>query len=472
MRHQPSRRLFLKRQLALTALAANGLSWVSPQARADGFAAHTQPYFANMMLNGGPDMRHLLMPAFSSIASTYGNVFWRARARAQGQPGDATNDALETRWNADYLAAASGGTEFGILKRCGWLHDMFTAGKVAFVCAVLGDSSRDHEQATRNMEMGNRLANKVTYGNGWGGRLGLAASSNVVALTTTPRRFTFGPNPNAPDLAQVDMSRVVPVANAREFGLPESPDDPEWYHHTVMRGLIDYYAERRVTVGQSSVYHPIFEHERELRELGVLIDQRMAGVDVPPALDALFADGSIVGYDLALQMRNLYDALAMHDVIGARIASLEYNAAWDSHDNQRDTMEDSLEQLFAANGACAALWSALPDDARGQLTLMIGGEFGRQLHDNGGNGTDHGEGTVMILIGDQVAGGVYGSMFPEEELARIDEPGADIHGLNAIDHVFGAVCDWFQPASKAQVFPDYATAPLEEGLDLGALLGA
>ncbi|MBX9607860.1 MAG: DUF1501 domain-containing protein [Gammaproteobacteria bacterium] len=462
-----SRRDFLRAGLAAAACTGLGLPGPVRDAHAADSFGLTQPFFANLMLNGGPDMRHLLMPPMSSQSASYGQRFWRARVRSQGI--DDTLSAMDTRGQQDYLPVSDGTTHFGILARCGWLYDMWEAGKVAFVCGVLVDSSRDHELAQRSMNMGSRSSSKVSYGNGWGGRLAEVADCNVLALTNSPRRFSFGPDPA--DLAnpdKVDMRRVIPMSDTREFGLPEADADPDWFHDYLMRGLRHYYGERRKTIPKASVYRQLFDNERKLRELGGVVDARLAQAPATPGLDALFNDGS-VGYELALVARNLYDALFMHDVLDTRIASLEYGANWDTHDAQRAEIEPNLANLFGRDGALAALYAALPTDARAQLTLLIGGEFGRQLADNGGRGTDHGEGTVMIVIGEQVRGGVYGTMFPEEELDRLHEPGADIHGVNGIEHLFGAICDWVQPGAGNVVFPRRASAPLEAGVDLGGI---
>ena len=472
MDHQPSRRRFLRGTLALAAVLGNGLPLGIRNVRADSFAGLNHPFLANIMLNGGPDMRHLLMPPFSSITGSYGREFWRIRASAQGA--DDTASVLEQRWNQDYLPAADGATEFGILKSAGWLHEMWTAGKVALVCGVLNDSSRDHDLAIRTMEMGNRLVDKFTFGPGWGGRLALASNSNVVALTNSPRRFSFGPNPNAlNDLSQIDNRRLVPASNMREIALAEVEAGSDYYGFgdKLKRGLKQYYAERRATVSRKSVFAQFFEHERKLRELGAVVDARLATVDVPPTLAALFNDDSVTGYDLALQTRNLYDALACNDLLDIRLASLDFNG-WDTHNNQRDEFASSATALFGVNGALATLYNALQENVRANLVFQVGGEFGRQLAANLGGGTDHGEGLVTLLIGDAVQGGVYGTMFPESELARFSVESAQIEGVNAIEHVFGRVADWVMPGAKAQIFPNAASAPLEAGLDLSGMFHA
>ncbi len=472
MDHQPARRNFLRTSLALAAVLGNGLPFGMSNARADGFAALGHRFLANIMLNGGPDMRHLLMPRWSSVVGSYGREFWRVRASAQGAADDAA--VLEQRWNEDYLPAADGATEFGILKQAAWLHDMWSAGKVALVCGVLNDSSRDHELAIRSMEMGNRLADKFTFGSGWGGRLAQAANGNVIALTTSPRRFSFGPNPNAlGNLSLVDNRRMIPAANMREIALAEVAPGADYYGFgdKLKRGLKQYYAERRASVSKRSVYAQFFEHERKLRELGAVVDGRLASVPVPAAIDALFADGSVTGYDLALQTRNLYDALACNDLLDIHVASMDFNG-WDSHNNQRDEFATNANALFGASGALATLYAALPPAVRANVVFQVGGEFGRQLAANLGGGTDHGEGLVTILIGDAVVGGVYGTMFPDSELARLRQDSAQIEGVNAIDHVFGRVAEWVVPGSKAQVFPNAASAPLEAGLDLSGMFSA
>ena len=475
MAHQASRRSFLRNSLALAAVLGNGLPCGIRNVRADGFAALNHPFLANIMLNGGPDMRHLLMPVFSAVEGSYGREFWRVRATAQGVSD--TVPALEERWNQAYLPVASGNTQFGILARAGWLYQMWNAGKVAVICGVLNDTSRDHELAIRTMEMGNRQADKFSFGSGWGGRLAQAANSNVVALTTSPRRFSFGPNPSAPlDLTRIDNRRLIPAANMREIALADAPSNSDYsqINDKLKRGLKQYYAQRRATVSKNSVYYQFFEHERKLRELGSVIDARLAAVPIPDNINAWFQDGSTMGYDLALQTRNLYDALACNDLLDIRVASLDFNG-WDTHNDQRNEFETNAEALLGVNGALATLYSALGTqsaDVRANTVFLLGGEFGRQLAANGGGGTDHGEGLISLLIGDSVQGGVYGTMFPEGELARLGEESAQIEGVNAIEHVFGRLAEWVMPGSKAQVFPTADGAPLEAGLDLSGLLHA
>jgi uncharacterized protein (DUF1501 family) len=173
-----------------------------------------------------------------------------------------------------------------------------------------------------------------------------------------------------------------------------------------------------------------------------------------------------------MQLRNLHDALACSDIVNLRVASMEFNG-WDSHDNQRDEIEGKLEALFGDGQGLDLLYRNLSASAQQNLVFVLDGEFGRQIRSNGGNGTDHGEGNYIILIGNSVNGGVYGTMFPQREVDILAQPNRyynpDIQGLTAIDHAFGRACDWVSPGSKSAVFPQFASKPIETGLNLTGL---
>lgn len=83
---------------------------------------------------------------------------------------------------------------------------------------------------------------------------------------------------------------------------------------------------------------------------------------------------------------------------------------WDNHADQggaTGTQAGLLSQMDAAIAAfeqdmkSASLWS--------KISICIFTEFGRTIAQNTSNGTDHGWGSVMMLIGGNVKGGVYGT---------------------------------------------------------------
>ena len=78
---------------------------------------------------------------------------------------------------------------------------------------------------------------------------------------------------------------------------------------------------------------------------------------------------------------------------------------WDTHANQPGELSRRLGELGAA---LAAFWDDLGDH-RDDVLLVAATEFGRTVKQNGALGTDHGHGSVALLLGGNVAGGkIYG----------------------------------------------------------------
>ena len=64
---------------------------------------------------------------------------------------------------------------------------------------------------------------------------------------------------------------------------------------------------------------------------------------------------------------------------------------------------------------------------------------------------------------------VYGEMFPEEELARLNDKSPDISGRATIDSIFSKVCDWVQPGTGDLVFPNRTLSMIEDGVNLDSI---
>lgn len=461
------RRSFLKSVLATGALySTGGLPILGTTASAATFPSPGSRILANVMLAGGPDMRHLFPPPFDPNPASYGYQFWKSKARAHSIADSPS--AWESRWQNDYFPVGSGTTNFGILKSCAWLKAMWDAGKLAVICNVVGATTRDHAHCQLVMDQGNLTSGPNDFNrSGWGGRLATTTQGNVVSLTRTPRRFCRGPHPSDPE--NYDNRNLVTARNTRRMALYRPPvsDAPTTPRAMIARSLESYYAAKSQELGVDSIYHRFMAMERSAREFGDAIAARLAQIPEPSQLSTLYGGALATPY-FGEQLRNLYDSLACNDILQLRVASLEL-ASWDSHKGQRNMIEPKLADMFGSGKGFDTLFSLLPQDILDNLVLVIGGEFGRQLKDNGGNGTDHGRGNAMIVIGNRVRGGIYGEMFPEEELTRLEIASADITGRTAIDHVFGRACDWISPGAGNLVFPNRGSADLEPGVNLNSL---
>jgi len=428
----------------------------------------------NLMMNGAPDMRHIIVPAYSANANDFGYHYWRNRTRSHGIPNSPSQ--MQTYWNNnfDHYQHPSNGTTFGIAKSCAWLSEMWTQGNLAILCNVYGGDTRAHDYAVQIMNQGNRLSSPGQLDrSGWGGRLSAAANENTISLTNVPSRFCFGPN--GTDINKVNNANLVSVANSREIGLYEFDRSNNarsaQRSDQIARSAKSYYKSLQTQLDQNSIYQRFLEHESKLRQFGGLVRERLSTVPLPQGILDLYNQDNgntplLDDIHLGYQIRNTFDSLACHDILSAKVLSMEVDG-WDSHADQTE-MNRKFSDLYGDNRALSALWKALDNDVnanRENIVFITAGEFGRQLRDNGGNGTDHGEGNMSFVFGEQVNGGIYGDLFPNSEIelitnSQLSTP--DTKGLTQWDHPFSEISNWVQPNSSSFVFPDQASADIEQ----------
>jgi uncharacterized protein (DUF1501 family) len=459
------RREFLKTVLASALYAGGGLAFPGRVAQAAGFPASGNRMLVNIMLAGAPDFRHLFTPQFDADQGSYGYRYWEARAGSHAVA--ASSSAWRDRWENDYVHVGDATTEFGILAKCGWLRRMWDAGNVAIISNAMGGTTRNHSHCELIMDQGDLSTGPNDFNrSGWGGRLATYAGGNVLSLTRTPTPFTYGPHPL--DYEQHDNSNLISASDTRNIALYKGDDvPPNWPQAKMARSLRSYYQALQQEMPADSIYNRFVDHQRSLREFGEPIEERLSMIPLPASITGLM-EGGLANPYLARQIQNLYDSFACSDILSGYVASLELDG-WDTHATQRDVIEPKLEDLFGDGKALDTLYSELPPDVQENMIFVMGGEFGRQLRANGDNGTDHGSGTSILVIGNGVNGGVYGDMFPESELERLTDSSPEITGLTTFDNIFSGVCDWIQPGLGAQVFPDRSLSTVEPGVDLGVL---
>ena len=156
--------------------------------------------------------------------------------------------------------------------------------------------------------------------------------------------------------------------------------------------------------------------------------------------------------------------------LGTRVIHTD-TGGFDTHENQRKAnnagiewhtglwmdIDDSLNQFF----------SLLSPANRRRVNVVIYSEFGRRADMNGTFGTDHGAGSVALVIGDNVKGGRYGE-YPSLLDLRDPEPGGGGNLKSSVDfrQLYATVLQgWLgvdpTPIIGAvhQQFPMFAAAP-------------
>jgi uncharacterized protein (DUF1501 family) len=94
---------------------------------------------------------------------------------------------------------------------------------------------------------------------------------------------------------------------------------------------------------------------------------------------------------------------------------------WDTHDNQPGRINNQITQLSNA-------LLAFDQDMKAQnnpYTLVVMTEFGRRLISNKSNGTDHGHGSLAMMLGSKVDGGKMMGRWPGLDTASLDR-GVDL----------------------------------------------
>jgi len=472
------RRQFLNASL-LSALMSGGVSSNAYAKDASYFAPLNKRVLLNLMMEGGPDFRHIIVPEYSNKPSHFGYHYWRSRAASHGIA--ETHSSLEKHWQsafvhrntAQHSNKPKSGTTFGISKSCEWLVKMWDEGNTAIICNAVGSTSRNHDFAVQVMKQGHIGAEigDINY-SGWGGRLARVANGTPVRLSHIPSVFCNGPKGR--NIAFTDTSDLITIADSRHIGLHEASaktgSHAAYSDQTAARGMAAYYRSLRTRVPNDSEYARFLEHEQTLRHFGGLVRDRLEDIPVPKKINDLLTKPDFIFMNgFGRQIRNAYDALACNDFLNGRVLSMECGD-WDSHSGQQAFVEPMFQDVFGKDKGFDSLWNSLGEtnSNRSNLVIQMAGEFGRQLRCNGGNGTDHGSGNMMLVFGEKVQGGVYGEIFPEGEIDLIANKSTlnpDTEGLTDFDHVFGSVCDWVSPESSRFVFPNRTNAKIEsEGL--------
>lgn len=146
---------------------------------------------------------------------------------------------------------------------------------------------------------------------------------------------------------------------------------------------------------------------------------------------------------------------------GSRIAMIE-TGGWDTHAGQKGRLQGQLNGLDQMIGALRTglgpLWS--------NTVVLVATEFGRTVKVNGTQGTDHGTGSVAMLMGGAVNGGRVLADWPGLADAALYE-NRDLKPTLGLDVVIGSTLanhfDLSPQTAARKLFPDVQMAkPLQD----------
>ena len=230
---------------------------------------------------------------------------------------------------------------------------------------------------------------------------------------------------------------AAPTVAWAPVALPQAGED------TAMR-LMDLYAQRDPALAKAL-------------NAGLQLDKAAQGDDMKPK------PGTNGAAAMRLVARGAAKLMSADD--GPRIAALAFDG-WDTHANEGGATGRLAQLLGGLDGALAEFESGLGARWR-DTVIVVATEFGRTARINGTEGTDHGTGTVALLVGGAVKGGRVISDWPGLKPANLYQ-GRDLAPTTDLRAVFkGVLHDHLGVSERVladAVFPDSAPVRAMKGL--------
>jgi uncharacterized protein (DUF1501 family) len=347
-------------------------------------AAHAQapdaPILVSVFLPGGCDLLDTIVPL-----DQYGRYADLRPDVKQDQPARLGSTGLGVHPS---LTAGIGGGVRGL----------FEAGKVGLMPGIdYANYDLSHFHSRHFWETGLITPNSAT---GWLGRM-----------------LDRGGNPDNP-LQGVSMSGALSPA-LRSASAPvaalSSPNDAQFWVPDVYSKPLEYvlaaWEEMAAHTPASPGAAAATVNARRAKQVADIL--RPYRKDSKTGANPLAGSVAYPTSKLAGRLQNLAGLLAQP--LGIRVAAVEADGDFDTHDRQPGDLADGLEELSEALSSFQA-----DLEARGiadRVLTLVWSEFGRRPQQNNSNGTDHGAGGVAFTVGTRAKGGVL-SDYPD--LSRLD----------------------------------------------------
>lgn len=246
------------------------------------------------------------------------------------------------------------------------------------------DPSRSHFDAQRFMEVG-RPADP-TLGTGWLGR----HLATVAPMIVNPFIRAIGIGSGLQKTLH-GAPRALPIPDLDEFGITGNDGSVQ----VRQAALTQMYAAAQDPIRSAAA--------ATMDTINLLNSINFEGYT--PAGGAVYPVGN---FGTALKQT----AALIKAEVGVEAVAIDVGG-WDTHDDQGNFDGGTMHTLMTrlASGI-AAFYADLVDQNAPDFTLVVLSEFGRRLAENGSNGTDHGHGNAMFVLGRCIAGGRVLAQWP------------------------------------------------------------
>lgn len=370
-----------------------------------------------LYLGGGNDSLSMLVP--------YSDPFYRTRRPTLAVP---AGQVLQ-------IGTDSAGNELGLHPRLTGLRTIYNEGRLALIQRTgYENSSRSHFEGTDIWSTANPL---ITQGPGWLGRY----------LDTIPAPVDplYAWNTGA-EVPHSLLSRIVAVP---------SIGNPAGYAFQSPNGPADAAFEREAAIRMSS-HLPM--HRPHLAFVNASAQSAFATLDRVATVGAYVPSVTYPANGFGQALRAVAGALATQ--IGARIFWVQ-TGGYDTHAAQNGSYNNLMTTL---NDGLLAFYQDLNNLGLINDTLVLQfSEFGRRISENGSAGTDHGAASVMMAIGGQVRGGIYGtapSLSPDPANPTLENGANDVRYETDFRSIYARVIDgWLGADSTTILGGDFRNGP-------------
>ena len=137
--------------------------------------------------------------------------------------------------------------------------------------------------------------------------------------------------------------------------------------------------------------------------------------------------------------------------VGLRFVNIDMGG-FDTHTNSKGQLHDHAAE---AAGALNAFFQDLGTQLRPYVSLLTTTEFGRTVGENGGQGTDHGHGQGVMVLGGGSTGGIRGG----DPIIGVSGPDNETKGTTDLRDVLTEGLTWLGVKNAASVFSDHRYRP-------------
>jgi uncharacterized protein (DUF1501 family) len=145
---------------------------------------------------------------------------------------------------------------------------------------------------------------------------------------------------------------------------------------------------------------------------------------------------------------------AMNKQIGTKVFWVQ-TGGYDTHSGQGVNQGAYFALMATLNDGLKAFYDDLAAQGLLNSTLvMVYTEFGRRISENGSQGTDHGAGGVMMLMGGLVRGGLYGtsaSLSQDPQNPTLENNASDVRFETDFRSVYATVVDRWLSANSIEI---------------------